>query len=230
MGKKRKIKSRKDRLSLYKEKTKGIPRHDPVERLMYCLGDKLTLEKVQSAITRKEKILSEITYSYFKITYYEYPVGSERPRSRLAKGFVTNYVPNAKDNRKYLEGLIEDIKEDIKVIHTPIYITCHAYHQMPEDASVEEKILFEAGLLPPVVTPDYDNMVKAYTDMMLEQIILDDDLVYKAKIEKGYSFLPRVELCVYYQDQFTSKYVYNRIRKRESFKRLVRHMDMSTII
>lgn len=61
---------------------------------------------------------------------------------------------------------------------------------------------------------------------MIEQIILDDDLIYKALIEKHYSFLPRVEMRIYYQDQFTSKYIYDRIRKRESFKRMQDHMQV----
>jgi Holliday junction resolvase RusA-like endonuclease len=230
MAKKRKIKTRKDRLFEYTRDTIGIPREDPVERLMYCLGDKITLDKVQKTIKRKEKILSELKYSCFKITYFEYPAGSERPRSRLAGGFVTNYVPNAKDNKKYLELLIKDIKKEINVIHTPMYLDCKSYHKMPGQASVEEKILFEAEIIHPVMKPDFDNMIKAYTDMMIEQIILDDDLIYKARIEKFFSFLPRVELKIYYEDSFASKYIYDRIRHRESFKRLQEYIQIATLL
>lgn len=230
MAKKRKIKSRKDRLAQYNVDCHDIPRGDPIERIMHCLGDKLTIEKVQKAINRKKKIEEEMTYSCFRITYYEYPLNSERPRSRQLNGFISNYVPNAKENKKYLQKLLEDIKKDINVIHTPTYITCNSYHHMPDQLSVEEKILFEAGILHPVMKPDFDNMIKAYTDMMIEQIILDDDLIYKAKIEKHFSFLPRVELCIYYEDQFASKYIYDRIRKRESFKRMTDHVEIAKLL
>jgi Holliday junction resolvase RusA-like endonuclease len=230
MANKRKIKSRKDRLAQYHADIVDIPRGDPFDRLVHCLGDKLTEDKMLKILKRKEIIENQLTYSCFKITYYEYPINSERPRSRAMGGFVTNYVPNAKENKKFLEGLIKDLKKEIKIIHTPIYLKCDSYHPMPEAASVEEKVLFEMGILNPAMKPDFDNMIKAYTDMMIEKIILDDDLIYKALIQKHYSFLPRVEMSIYYEDQFASKYVYDRIRKRETFKRLQDHMEVAHLL
>lgn len=228
--KKRKIKNRKQRLIEYNENTSDIPRNDPVERIMHCIGNKLTISKVEKILERRKDIEQQQTYSCFKITYYEYPVGSERPRSRSANGFVTNYVPNAKDNKKYLDNLISDIRDYIKIIHTPIFIKCNSYHPMPSGLSVEEMVLFEAGILNPVTKPDFDNIVKSYVDMMIEKIILDDDLVYKAKIEKFFSFLPRVELFIYYEDKFSSKFMYRRIKNRKSFKRLEDHIEISRLL
>lgn len=231
MGKKkRRIKSRKNKLSEYINDNSNIPRYDPVERLMYCIGDKLSIKKIEKIIERKEQVLNNLTYSCFKITYYEYPMGSERPRSRRMGNIVTNYVPNAKENKKYLQSLIEDIKDEIQIIHTPIFLKCNAYHKMPTSVPIEEQVLFEAGILNPVTKPDFDNMIKVYTDMMIEQIILDDDLIYRSHIEKFFSFLPRVELSIYYENEFASKFIYNRIKNRESVKKLGDHIELAQVI
>ena len=145
------------------------------------------------------------------MTLYEYPAGSHRPRTRRMGQNISIYVPNAKDNKVYFNKFIQKLKKDIKIIHTPIYIILNIYYQMPNTVSVEESVLFEAGLLHPIVPVDIDNVFKSYTDQMLECIILDDNLIYKAKIEAFYSYLPRLEIRLYYDDTFASKYLYKKI-------------------
>ena len=227
---KSKIKDRKTRLKEYDINTSSIPKNDPIERLMYCIGDKLTIKKVNEIIERKNKILKNLTYSCVKLTLYEYPAGSHRPRTRRMGQNISIYVPNAKDNKVYFNKFIQKLKKDIKIIHTPIYIILNIYYQMPNTVSVEESVLFEAGLLHPIVPVDIDNVFKSYTDQMFEKIILDDDLVYKAKIEKFFSFLPRVELFFYYDDKFVSKYIYNKIKKRKTYLRLKDNIVLSKLI
>lgn len=227
---KTKIKTRKERATDYDNKYSDIPKYDPVERVMYCLGDKLTIKKVKSIIERKKIIINNMSRSYVRIVYYETPASSNRARYRVVNGMVHKYVPNAKDNKKYFEDLIADIKEQISVIHTPIYIKLNAYFPMPSGISVEESVLFEAELQNPVGEADVDNVFKTYTDMMIEQLILNDDLIYKAKIQKFYSFLPRLDLKIYYEDIFVSKYVYKKIKSRASFQRLKDHIELSKLI
>lgn len=217
----RKIKTRKTRLKEYNERVKDIPKHDPIERIMHCLGDKLTEERVKKIIKQKEHILANRTYSCVKLTMYEDPVQSERPRHRSFGGMVMSYVPNAKENKEYIKNFLKKLKQDLDIINTPVYITCKSYHPMPTSGiTVEEQVLYEAGILDPVTKPDFDNMIKSYTDMMIEVILLDDDLIYKALIQKFYSFLPRIELCLYYEDSHSSDYVFRKIKGRKSYKRL----------
>jgi Holliday junction resolvase RusA-like endonuclease len=230
MGKKRKFKTLKNKLLDYNSIYNNIPKDDPVERIMYCLGDRLDVKKVQSIINKKKAILANRSYSYIKLVMYQTPSGSERPRLRRFGGMVSTYVPNAKETKEYFRDFIKKFKKDIKIIHTPIYIKCNSYHPMPDTATVEEQVLFEAKLLPPVTKPDFDNVIKTYTDMMIEVLILDDDLIYKANIEKFYSLLPRLEIWLYYEDSFTSKYVYNKIKGRKTFKRLADNIEISKLI
>jgi len=225
---KRKIKTRKQRLIDYNEDIIKIPL-DPIERIMYCIGDKLSIKRVKNIIERKEKILRELTYSCIRFTLYEYPMGSERPRSRRIGNFISNYVPNAKANKEYVKSIIGNLNDDIKIICTPIYINLRSYHKMPNNMPVEEQVLFEAGILHPITEPDFDNIAKSYTDQMIETIILNDDLIYKAKIEKFFSFLPRVELDIYYENEFVSKYIYNRIKNRKSFIKLKEHINITLL-
>jgi len=226
---KRKIKNKKTRLTEYNNKYRQIPKHDPIQRIMYCIGDKLTEKKVKEIIERKNKILQNQTYSCISITLYEEPTQSERPRHRSLGNIITTYVPNAKENKKYIEKFIKKLKKDIN-IHTPIFIKLHFYHPMPTNASIEEQVLFEAGILHPVVKPDIDNAFKTYTDSLIGTLILDDDLIYKAHIEKFYSFLPRIEMKIYYEDYFASAYIYNKIKGRKNFKRLSGDIELSKLI
>lgn len=230
MAKKRNIKSRKVRLENYNSKYKDVPKTDPIERIMHCLGDKLTIKKVQDIIKRKEEILSNLSYSHIKLTFYEEPINSERPRSRNMGGFISTYVPNAKENKIYLQKFLSKLKKDLKIIHTPIFIKLDIYHEMPDAVPLDEKVLFEMKLLNPATKPDWDNVSKSYTDNMIELLILDDDLIYKAQVEKFYSLLPRVELTVHFQDQFASKYVYKKIKSRKSFERLGDRIHLAKLI
>ena len=227
---KRRIKNKKTKISEYNKKYSDIPKDDPVKRVMHCIGDKLTEKKVKEIIRRKNEILQNRTYSCINITLYEEPTQSERPRHRSIGDMVTTYVPNAKDNKNYILNFVKKLKKDIKIIHTPIYIKLKLYHPMPTSAPIEEQVLFEAKVLPPATKPDIDNTYKAYTDNLIEILILDDDLIYKANLEKFYSFLPRVELSLYYEDQFSSKYVYDKIRNRKSFKRVSGQIELSELI
>lgn len=60
MAKKRKIKSRKDRLAQYHADIVDIPRGDPFDRVIHCLGDKLTEDKIKKIMKRKEIIENHV--------------------------------------------------------------------------------------------------------------------------------------------------------------------------
>jgi Holliday junction resolvase RusA-like endonuclease len=227
---KRRFKNKKTKISEYNTKYHDIPKDDPVARVMHCIGDKLTERRVKEIIRRKNKILAERTYSCINLTLYEEPSGSERPRHRSIGDMITTYVPNAKDNKNYILNFVKKLNKDIQTVHTPIFIKIDIYHPMPSSASIEEQVLFEAKIIPPATKPDIDNVYKAYTDNLIEILFLDDDLIYKANLEKFYSFLPRIEMKIYYADQFTSKYIYDKIRNRKSFKRISSKIELSKLI
>ena len=227
---KNKIKTRKIRMRDYNEEIDmGMPKHDVAERILYCIPD-LTVNDVNKIITKQRNIKAQMSYSSIRLIYYEYPSGSHRPKHTMVGGHVRDYVPNAKENKEYFKDLIKNIRKNISIIHTPMVVKLDSYFEMPYNMSKHEKVLYESGFLHPNSLNDVDNVFKTYTDMMIEQLILNDDLIYKAEIESHFSFLPRIELQIIYEDKFASKYLYNKIRTRKSYQRLKEFINLSELI
>ena len=211
-----KIKSRNELLNEYNNK---YPEQiqDPTSRLKkYFEDNDLDFDK---ALTKADKKLRAIiknrSYKTVRITMYEYPMKTDRPRHTK---FGSTYSPNAKLNRTYFSKALKKVLGDIKLISTPAEIQIDAYLEMPNRVPPDEVILYEAGVLKVEDTPDYDNIAKCYTDMQLENLDLDDDLYYKATIRKFYSVLPRVELTIRYLASHESDYVFKKLKTRKSVK------------
>lgn len=210
-----KIVTRDELLKRYNKKYKNII-HDPEERLkQYFLEHGLNFDKaVIKAKEKLEDLASSVEYKYIKITLYEYPMKTDRPR----QGKFGVYSPNAKANKKYLTQSIKGIKKTLKLINTPAKITIDAYMEMPESMPADEIILYEAKILKVLTTPDYDNIGKCYTDMLKDNIIIDDDIFHEGLVRKYYSTLPRVEILIAYQTAHDSDHIYKKMKQRKSIK------------
>ena len=159
-------------------------------------------------------------------TFYEKPIQTHRPRSRGGKGF---YVPNSAENSKAIEKFVKNLKEDIKIISTPMKVILKAYSPMPKSANPIDIILYETEHDYAIGKPDFDNILKAYCDMIKNTIILDDDIVSSAKFSKYYSLKPRVELNIIYTNGYSSEYTYNTIKARKSFKQLSDNIEVELL-
>ena len=145
---------------------------------------------------------------------YEQPVKTDRPRA-----FNSHiYSPNAAANHLYFEKAIKGICKDIKLINTPSEIIVNAYIEMPTRVPPDEVILFEGRVLDIIDMPDYDNIGKAYTDMLKNVLIIDDDIFHRGEINKYYSVIPRVEIIIRYQKSHDTDYVFKKIKSRKSVK------------
>ena len=211
-----KIKTRESLLKEYNSKYTEIIQ-DPEQRLRKYFSDRnMDFNKaVKKAKKKLETIANNRSYKVIKITMYEYPMKTDRPRH--TRNGVT-YSPNAKQNRQYFRKALEKVLHDVRMISTPAEIHIDAYLEIPNQVPPDEVILYEAGVLKVEDTPDYDNIAKCYTDMQLENLVLDDDLYYKAVIRKFYSVLPRVEIAVRYLASHESDYVFKKLRNRKSVK------------
>lgn len=212
-----KIKTRKQRNLEYGEKFSQVS-NDTWERLSDYLGDFLNEKTLQASIDRKKYIKEHMTYSEINIVFFEEPIQTHRGRYNSFTKSI--HSPNAKDNFKAVEALVKDVKDQLKIVCTPMHVSLTAYHRMPEGLHPVEVILFETCQDFAACDPDFDNILKAYCDMVQTNIILNDDLVCSSTFEKYYSLKPRVELVIKYPDKFASKYTYNRIISRKSFKEL----------
>lgn len=209
----------RSRDSLLLEYNDAYPRiiQDAEARLRQYFDDHdLNFNKaLKKAKTKLQTIIETRSYKTVRITMYEYPMKTDRPRHTR---FGRTYSPNAKANRRYFEKALEKVIQDLKLINTPAAIQIDAYLEMPNRVPPDEIILFEAGVLKVEDTPDYDNIAKCYTDMQLGNLILDDDLYYKAIVRKFYSVLPRVEITVRYLATHESDYVFKKLKNRKSIQ------------
>ena len=222
-----KIKSRKQREKLYNEEYGNISL-DKYERLEEALGDNFNEDILQSALDRIKDAKKKIEYYMINFTFYEVPIQTHRPRVNYKNHMM--HVPNAKDNWNAIEKLIKGIKKDISLVSTPMRIIMKAYYPMPKNIKPIEIILYETEHDYAIGKPDFDNVLKAYCDMIQQHIILDDDIVSSVSFDKYYSLKPRVELSIIYTNGYASEYTYKTIKNRKSYKKLSDHIESELLV
>ena len=151
-----------------------------------------------------------IEWKTFKYTIYLLPKATPRPRSGKNGIF---YVKGASDNKKFFEKNFVN-REDIPLITTPTKFACRSYLPIPKSMHPVEKILAEMGFIYPVSKPDWDNLPKAYCDMIQGIILYDDSLVVDGLSQKRYSTKPRIEIEISYMTDYDSQFNTNKILKK----------------
>ena len=223
-----KIKTRREREKEYKSLYGDIS-NDKFTRLKDKLGDKFNDKLIESAFERIEEAQNSIEYYKIHFTFYEEPIQSYRPRQK-GVGRKGMYVPNAKANHNAIEKFISELKESISVISTPMKIILKAYYPMPKNIKPIEMLLFETEHDYAIGKPDFDNVLKAYCDMLLRHIILDDDIVSSCSFDKYFSLKPRVELDIIYTNGYVSEYTYKTIKSRKTFRELKDNIDSELLV
>jgi len=140
-------------------------------------------------------------------TIYLLPKGTPRPRS----GKFGFYVKGAKDNRAYFEKYLED--KETTFVTTPCMFTCQVYLPIPSTMNKVEKVLAEEGYIRPISKPDWDNLAKAYCDMIQGFVIYDDAIIIHGECDKFYSTKPRIEITLYWMEHFDSFFNKKKIEK-----------------
>ena len=210
-----KIKSRKQKIDEYNIKYPNRYYDPEISLRNYFLSRRWNFDKALKKAKKKvDNIEINRKYESIRVVMYEQPVKTDRPRA-----FNSHiYSPNAAANHSYFEKAVKGICKDIKLINTPAEITINAYIEMPSRVPPDEVILFEGKVLDIIDMPDYDNIGKAYTDMLKNVLIIDDDIFHRGEINKFYSVVPRVEIIIRYQKSHDSDYVFKKIKSRKSVK------------
>ena len=183
----------------YNELYGDIPK-DYEGRLEYILN-KISLKKLKEPVYEYMKKIRDITWKDISYTIYLLPKATPRPRSGKNGIF---YVKGAKDNKKFFQSYIND--QDINMITTPCKFTCISYFPIPNSMSNIEKIAAELGLIRPISKPDWDNVAKAYCDMIQDSLLYDDSLIIEGTSKKYYSVKPRIEITISYMEDFDSQF------------------------
>ena len=222
-----KIKSRKQLMKEYKSEYGNVS-NDAYERIRFFLGDKCNEKLFKSVNMRINESKKKLKYYQIKMTFYEEPTQSHRPRANYMRHGL--YVPNAKENLEYMKNFINNLKEEIKIVTTPMRVDLIAYYPMPKNIKPEEVVLYETEHDMAVGKPDFDNVLKAYVDMIRESIILDDDIVSESYFKKYFSLKPRVILTITYTNGYVSEHTYKKITSRKAFKDLERIIDTELLV
>ena len=178
-------------------------------RLEFLLNT-MNLKRLSEPIYQYMKKIRDIKWKDISYTIYLLPKATPRPRSGKNGVF---YVKGAKDNKKLFQNYLID--QEIDLIKTPCKFTCISYFPIPNSMNNIEKIAAEMGLIRPVSKPDFDNLAKAYCDMIQELLLYDDSLVVEGVSKKFYSVKPRIEITLSYMENFDSQFNKKKINKQK---------------
>ena len=184
-----------------------IPK-DKIERMGYLMKD-MNLSRCKGSVY--DLVLRNIHMKWKKVSYTIYLLPKATPRPRSGKNGIF-YVKGAKDNKKFFEDFVKN--KDIHLITTPTKFYCRSYLPIPKSMNPVEKVVAELGFIFPISKPDWDNLGKAYCDMIQGILLYDDSLVIKGVSEKYYSIKPRIEIDIYYMEDYDSSFNKSKIIKK----------------
>lgn len=203
----------KNKMNIEKEYNKlygDIPKYNN-ERIEYLLKD-TNLKRNKLKVYDEIKRINSIKWKKKSFTLYIIPKATPRPRSGKNGIF---YVKGASDNKKFFKEFIKD--KELEIINTPCKIECISYLPISKSMNSVNKILAELGFIRPISKPDWDNLAKAYCDMIQGYLLEDDALIIEGISKKYYSIKPRVEITIEWMESFDCKYnedkIINKIHK-----------------
>ena len=190
----------------YNELYGHIPK-DYEGRLEFILNE-MNLNKSKIPVYEYMKRVRDIKWKEISYTIYLLPKATPRPRSGRNGVF---YVSGANDNKKFFKNYIND--QNIEIIRTPCKFSCISYFPIPKSMNNIEKVAAEMGVIRPISKPDWDNVAKAYCDMIQGLLLYDDSLIIEGISKKFYSVKPRIEIKISYMEDFDSVYNKKKICK-----------------
>jgi Holliday junction resolvase RusA-like endonuclease len=125
------------------------------------------------------------------------PQGKGRARSFVRGGHVGHYTPSK--TRSY-ESLISGLAMDAMIGRLPfdcaVELIMRAVFSVPPSFSKRKQNDAMVGALWPAKKPDYDNILKAWSDAMNGVVYRDDALIVRVQFEKRYGPQPLVAVTV----------------------------------
>lgn len=209
----------------YHEKYGAIPK-DYMERLSWLYHDVGFTEKQLLSLLDKIDELANVQWNEVKYIFYMTPKPSPRPR--YSSNTFHFYVGGARINKEIMENFVQQHSDMECVISTPCSLNAEVFMPTPAGMNITEKIAAELGIIHNVNAPDWDNLGKAYCDMIQDVLVSNDSLVFEGRVHKGYSILPRIEVTVKFMKTYDCKYNKRTVESRKSFKendRTIKNLD-----
>lgn len=163
----------------------------------------------------KERILS----MQWKELSFSLPiVPKSTPRARYSSLNNTFYVKGAAENKKMIKRIIQVSS----IISTMTRFRVDCYFPTPTSVMKGYEILLaEEGLIRPMITKDWDNLGKTYSDMIQEYLLINDNIICDGSSNKYFSIRPHVDIFIQYQEDYDSDYNRKRVENSKSYKKLM---------
>ena len=167
----------------------------------------------QASIKEAEEKIKSIQWNEQEMIFYIIPKGTPRPRSNGNHFYVKGASQLHRIFKKYLRshGVICTRVEYELVCYLPTPLTSMTHMEV---------YLAEKGLIRPMITPDWDNLAKTYTDCLQETLLLNDNIINPGRVEKYFSIKPRINIKIRWQSTFDSNYNEKKVKSSRSFKKL----------
>lgn len=195
----------------YQEKFGYLP--DTQNEILIYLENNLKLNT--DKIMEDERRINSLEWKKINIFLPIIPKPTPRPRYQFkTKHF---YVKGAKKNKE----IIKDYIDNLGIIYTRTKLTVKTYQLSPSSMTNTEIYLAEKGIICPIQDPDWDNLGKAYSDMLQGILLINDNIIQVGTVEKYFSVKPRVELFLEYQDGFDCKFNKRKMENSTAYKKLI---------
>ena len=137
------------------------------------------------------------------------------PRPRISGDHRHFYVTGAAENKKLFKHYIET---EYQIIYTQTYFYLTAYLPTPlSQMSRLDIYRAETKQIGASSNPDFDNLLKTYSDMIQGRLLFNDNIITIGHCEKYFSIKPRIEITIKYQMGYDSKYNKKRTEHQKSF-------------
>lgn len=201
-------------INIYKNEFGDIPK-DSRRRFIELLGDKKIKDKEILEVRKKTKSILTMGWEEIRLVIYLEPKATPRPR---ISSFGTFYVKGAKINKNMFRDFMKRNRH-LKTITTACKLTVDTY--IPTKGMNRlDSILAELRMIRPLSKPDWDNLGKTYSDMIVGEdlLLLEDSIIIDGRTRKFYSSKPRVEISIKYQTKYDSKYNKRKVESWKTFK------------
>ena len=201
----------------YNSRFGDIPSEED-ERVNYLLKSLNFKKDDFRFIDKMYRLLKSISYNTYKFTLYLTPEACPRPR--YSKKFHSFYVKGAKENQQLFREIV-NVVGGLPTITTATKIKIVSYLPTPSAMNRFEKYFAELGLVHALSIPDWDNLAKTYCDMIQNNLLINDSLIWSGKSVKYYSIKPRIEMEVSYAEAYDCTFNRKRIQSSRQYNELI---------
>lgn len=203
----------------YNSRFGDIPSEED-ERMNYLLKSLNFKKDDFGFIDKMYRLLKSVSYNTYKFTLYLTPEACPRPR--YSKKFHSFYVKGAKENQQLFREIV-NVVGGLPTITTATKIKIVSYLPTPSAMNRFEKYFAELGLVHALSIPDWDNLAKTYCDMIQNNLLINDSLIWSGKSVKYYSIKPRIEMEVSYAEAYDCTFNRKRIQSSRQYNELIQN-------